>query len=168
MVAIWPAARKVNRFIRLAGSSLAIRGLGFLIGLVFIYAGQAKIRTAAVFADSIASFRLVPDIFNNAVALGLPPFEVLLGVLLIIGWRRRTMAFCALMVSGIFLLALVSAEARGITVECGCFGAASAVSSSELSLWLSVGRDLLLLMATIVLYVDAVGNDLKPTSWKSV
>ena len=132
-----------------------IAGLRVLLGAVFAYAGGIKIQAAADFADAIAGFRLLPPGLSNLLALGLPPFEVLLGGWLIAGWKRRTAAFCALGLCGIFLLALVSAAARGIAVDCGCFGAAPGASlSAGKWLWLSIGRDVVLLAMAGVVYAE--------------
>ncbi len=132
-----------------------IAGLRMLLGAVFAYAGAIKIREAADFADAIAGFRLLPPGLSNLVALGLPPFEILLGAWLIAGWRRRTAAFCALGLCGVFLLALVSAAVRGIAVDCGCFGGAHGGLSEEQRLWFSIGRDVVLLAMAGAVYVES-------------
>ena len=43
---------------------------------IFIYAGIDKIRDPLQFADSIAAFAILPAVFINLLALGLPPFEI--------------------------------------------------------------------------------------------
>ena len=140
-----------------------ITALRILLGAVFAYAGAVKIRGAADFADAIAGFRLLPPGLSNLLALGLPPFEILLGGWLIAGWRRRTAAFCALVLCGLFLLALVSAAARGIAVDCGCFGAVAAGSlSAGMSRWLPIVRDFALLAIAGTVYADGWQNELPP------
>ncbi len=132
-----------------------IAGLRGLLGVVLAYAGIIKIQESAEFADAIAGFRLLPVELSNLLALGLPPFEILLGVWLISGWKRRTAAFCAFILCGVFLLALVSAAVRGIAVDCGCFGPAAGSLSPENRLWLSVGRDVGLLAMAGVVHVES-------------
>lgn len=122
-----------------------------MVGGIFVYAGLAKAGSEAAFADSVASFRLVPNVLIAPLALGLPPFEMLLGAWLIAGCWRRTAALCAALASGVFLAALTSAALRGLTVDCGCFGSGSPAHP----LRLAVGRDVLLLAATVALYADA-------------
>ena len=120
-------------------------------GAVFVFAGCLKLRAPEIFADDIAAFRILPPALDNLLALGLPPFEILLGLLLFTGWRRRTISFCAALTSGIFLIALCSAWVRGLRVDCGCFGS----GGGEPRLWVAVARDLLLFAVTTALYLDA-------------
>ena len=134
----------------------AVPALRVLLGGIFVYAGIVKMGAPGDFAENIAGFRLLPPALVNLLALGLPVFEVLLGGLLVTGWRRRTMGFCALVVGGVFLVALASALARGITVDCGCFGAASGGRSPGMQLWISTGRDVLLMAAAGVVYADGL------------
>jgi len=126
--------------------------LRIALGGVFIYAGATKISNPQAFADSIATFQLLPNQLTNIVALALPPFEVLLGVILIIGWKTRASSIAAAGLSLVFVIALGQAIARGIVVDCGCFG------SGEPSLaktWMSFGRACLLLAASSWLYFRA-------------
>ena len=134
---------------------LVVAGLRIFIGGVFVYAGVEKVRSPAAFADDIAAFRILPSMLVSLFALGLPICEILVGSGLIVGWRRRTAAFCAVLLSGIFLLALGSAGMRGIPVECGCFGSGKSALSPEQQLWLSIGRDLLLIGVAGVVYLHA-------------
>ena len=148
MVPIRVAAREMRR-------QYVIAALRMLLGAVFVYAGMVKIQATADFADSIAGFRLLPPGLSNLLALGLPPFEILLGLWLLVGWQHRTAAFCALILCGVFLLALVSALARGIAVDCGCFGATQNSLLSGQRTWISIGRDLALMAMAAVVYAEA-------------
>lgn len=124
-------------------------GLRLLLGGVFIYAGTLKIISPQPFADSIATFRLLPAPFIDLLALGLPIFEVVVGGLLLFGIRVRAAALGVLMMTGVFALALASALVRGLPVDCGCFGSGAASVTQS---WVSLGRDLLLGAAAWVLY----------------
>ncbi len=133
----------------------AIWGLRVLAGLVFIYAGWLKTQAPQDFADSVAAFQLLPTRLNNLLALGLPPFELAVGSLLLTGWKTRVAAFCGLASCGIFLLALVSAIIRGLPVECGCFGNGPSSIIPALRLPLAIGRDILLGGGVALVYFDA-------------
>lgn len=138
-----------------AAAPVLIRALRVIAGLVFIYAGWSKLQSPQAFADSIATFQLLPARFNNLPALGLPPFEVIVGCSLLTGWKMRVAAFCGLAACGVFLAALASAMIRGLPVECGCFGEAHSPLTPGLRLWLAIGRDLLLGGAVALVYLDA-------------
>lgn len=126
-----------------------------LLGGLFLYAGAVKAGSPQPFADSIASFRLLPASLINPVALGLPPFEILLGLWLVSGWHRRQAAFSTLTLTGIFLFALASALVRGIPVDCGCFGAGGDPLLGSAHTGVAVARDIVLAAAAAFLYVSA-------------
>lgn len=132
--------------------------------LVFGYAGLSKIRSPQPFADSIAAFRLLPASINNLLALGLPPFELLVGLLLLIGWQTRVAAFGGLAATGVFFFALVTALARSLPVECGCFGDTHSSLAPALRLWLGIGRDVFLMGALLIIYLDAKSRKSHPVS----
>jgi len=56
-----------------------------VLGGVLIYAGVLKMLDPLAFADSIYGFQIVPRELISLVALSLPPFEILLGLALILG-----------------------------------------------------------------------------------
>lgn len=95
----------------------------FLAG-VFLYASLDKIARPGEFADLIRDYRIVPGDAVPFMAVVLPWLEAVLGVFLILGaWRPGTLFLVnALLVA--FWLALASAWARGIDVDCGCFSTA--------------------------------------------
>jgi uncharacterized membrane protein YphA (DoxX/SURF4 family) len=111
------------------------------IGVMFIYAGTVKMFGPQLFADSIASFKLLPNAFISLLALGLPPFEIAAGALLLAGSRKRMAGLAILLLCSIFILALGQAAARGLEVDCGCFGSGP---PSLLKTWLAFSRDIFL------------------------
>src|SRR5271168_4190340 len=56
-----------------------------LIALVFLTAAVGKMRHWAVFQGVVANYRLLPDVFVAPVGYCLPPFELLLGAMLLFG-----------------------------------------------------------------------------------
>lgn len=123
----------------------------FLLGAVFIYSGWVKVLNPQAFADSIATFQLLPKELINVLALTLPPFELILGILTVIGQKMRVTSFSILTLTGIFMLALMQALIRDLNIDCGCFG--SNLHPTR-SLWIPIGRDLLFLIGAAWLYCD--------------
>jgi putative oxidoreductase len=123
--------------------------LRVVIGGLFIWAGCLKIGDPQQFADSVASFALLPKQLINLIALGLPPLEVLAGLWLISGWKESPATFALLILTVVFALALGQALVRGLQVDCGCFGAGE---PSVWKTWVSLGRDLLLMAGLSWLY----------------
>jgi uncharacterized membrane protein YphA (DoxX/SURF4 family) len=90
---------------------------------IFIYASIEKIAHPAGFAKAIYNYQILPDVLINLTALVLPWLELLLGLCLLTGvWLPgAVLAVNGLLI--VFLAALVFNLARGIDVNCGCFGA---------------------------------------------
>jgi putative oxidoreductase len=121
-----------------------------VVGVVFIYAGALKIREPLQFADNISSFSILPGFFIVPLALWLPAFEILTGALVAIGLFRQAAALGLVIISAVFLAAISSALARGLTIDCGCFGTSM---PSRQRMWLDLGRDVLLLSGALVAYL---------------
>ncbi|MFZ4779144.1 MAG: MauE/DoxX family redox-associated membrane protein [Terrimicrobiaceae bacterium] len=119
------------------------------LGGLFLYAGAVKIGNPQAFADSIATFKILPDYLINIVALGLPPFEILLGLMLVAGWKTRASSLALSALAFVFCIAFAQAMARGLSVECGCFGSGK---PSPLKTWMSFGRAAMLLLAGAWIY----------------
>lgn len=127
--------------------------LSLLLAAVFIYAGISKFRDPLQFADSIAAFAILPATLINLVALSIPSFEVVCGMLLIWPPTRRVAAFAVVVASGIFFIALSSALLRGLTLDCGCFGIGA---PSRPRMWLELGLDAVFGSASLLIYLRSV------------
>jgi putative oxidoreductase len=119
------------------------------LGAAFVYAGVIKIQDPSEFAINVASFSILPNVLISPMALALPPFEIITGGLLIIGIARRPAALGIALLSVVFLVAVAAALARGLTIDCGCFGTGT---PSRARMWLDLGRDALLLASALIVY----------------
>jgi hypothetical protein len=118
--------------------------LRITVGALFVVAGALKLRDPAAFALEVVNYRLLSSL-APVIAVVLPPMEVVLGAALItapVAWRRAA-ALALLVLLGVFTVAVTLAVARGINVDCGCFGPGAGRVT-----WLTVLRDLALLAAT--------------------
>jgi putative oxidoreductase len=125
---------------------LAIR---IALGAAFVYAGAIKIQDPSELAITVASFKILPNLLISPLALALPPFEIICGALLIVGIWRRPAALGITVLLTIFLIAIAAALARGLTIDCGCFGTGT---PSRAKMWLDIGRDILLLGGALISY----------------
>jgi uncharacterized membrane protein YphA (DoxX/SURF4 family) len=96
--------------------------LRLLVGGVFVTAGILKIMNPAKFALDVANYRLLPHELNNLVAIMLPWIEVTAGILVLLGVWLRAAAGVITGLTVLFLVVIGSALARGLNIECGCFG----------------------------------------------
>jgi len=123
--------------------------IAIVLAGIFIYAGVDKLRDPLQFADSVAAFRILPSVLVTPMALGLPIFEIVTAVMLLAPPSRRIGAFAVTVLTVMFLVALFSALARGLTLDCGCFGAGA---PSRPRMWAESGLDIVLLGSALFLY----------------
>ncbi len=121
----------------------------YVLGVVFIYAGIEKIADPVFFSDSISNYKLLPEAAVNFFAITLPWIEVVAGILLIFGVAVKENAFIINAMLIVFIVAIVISLARGLNIDCGCFGREG---SSELG-WLKVIENLLLFSLGVLLIV---------------
>jgi uncharacterized membrane protein YphA (DoxX/SURF4 family) len=96
------------------------------IAVMFLYAGYEKVRQPWLqFAISVDSFKAVPDTWVEPIARILPWGEILLAVALISSLFARWFALIATLLLTLFLSVGIRAYAKGLQVDCGCFGAGS-------------------------------------------
>lgn len=96
--------------------------LRWIVGGAFVFAGVLKIADPAKFAADVGNYRLVPHEFINLVAILLPWIEVTAGSFLLVGVWVRGAALLIAGMTAFFMLVIVSALARGLNIQCGCFG----------------------------------------------
>jgi uncharacterized membrane protein YphA (DoxX/SURF4 family) len=130
---------------------LVVVALRFALGALFVIAGLLKLRDPAGFAQEIANYQLAPALAPY-LAVVLPTVEVVAGFSLVAApaaWRRAgALAVAGLMV--MFLAATLVVIARGVNIECGCFGTGSGPVG-----WSTVLRDLALLGLAVLLAAPA-------------
>ena len=97
---------------------LAVR---VFLGLLFIFASLDKIQHVDAFATSIANYKLLPSSLVLLSATILPWLELLCGFGMLFGILSRGSAFLAALMLAVFMVALVTALARGLDISCGCF-----------------------------------------------
>ena len=136
----------------------AIIAVSLVLGAVFIYAGIDKIRDPLQFADSIAGFAILPAVLINLLAIGLPPFEVLSGLMLLAPATRRIGALAVVICSAMFFFALLSALLRGLTLDCGCFGVGA---PSRPRMWLELALDVLFFGGAAFIYLRSMERSLR-------
>jgi uncharacterized membrane protein YphA (DoxX/SURF4 family) len=96
--------------------------VAFVIGAVFVYAGATKIVNPLAFANDIAHYRILSWPLGIRLAFYLPWLEIFCGLALIVGRLRTGGTAILLALTVVFIGASIAARARGIDLNCGCFG----------------------------------------------
>lgn len=118
-----------------------------LLGGVFVWAGAVKALDVTAFAGQVAAYQLLPYAWNYAVAAALPYVELLAGVLLLCNLRVKAAALLVVSLNGLFIVVLVSVLARGLNIDCGCFGPDAGTTPLQ-----ALGRDVVLLALAGAIY----------------
>ena len=120
-------------------------------GVIFV-AGALKVTTPYKSAAAMRAYELLPISIANFFGYALPWFEVGLGALLILGVVTRLSAFFAGFLMIIFIFAIASAWARGLSIDCGCFGGGGQVAPGETKYLQEIVRDFGLALLAVYLY----------------
>jgi len=93
-----------------------------LLGLIFLFAGIAKISDPVRFIFTLRQFNLFSEAVIPFMALYLPWLEFILGLFLILGLLYRASAFLLACLNTMFAIAILTVVVRGMEIDCGCFG----------------------------------------------
>ena len=97
-----------------------ILGLRWVLGLVFVTAGVLKLRVGRSFAQSIASYAIVPPFLHGPIARSLPIVELCLGGACMLGVLPIVAGWTACLMLLAFAGAVGWNLARGHQFDCGC------------------------------------------------
>jgi len=127
--------------------------LRVVLGGVLLVAGLLKVGSPGASARAVQAYELLP--FDTAALVGyaLPAVEVIVGALLVAGLFTRVTAGLGGFLMVVFIIGIASAWARGLTIDCGCFGDGGTISAAETQYPQEIARDvgLLLCAAWLVL-----------------
>jgi len=144
------------------------------LGGVLFIAGYLKVSAPDKSQMAVRAYEMLPIAVANTLGLILPFIEVAIGALLILGSLTRVVAALGGFTMVIFIIAISQAWARGLNIDCGCFGGGGAVEPGQTNYLQEILRDtgLALLAAYLIRYpVTKFSVDKKPadsTSQKDV
>jgi uncharacterized membrane protein YphA (DoxX/SURF4 family) len=132
---------------------LAVLVLRVILGGLFAYAGYLKlVQPWQLFAADIAEYQVVPMWAATFIARSLPWFEILLGLMVIVGRLARTSTVLLSAILLVFFSLMVRAKLQGKQIDCGCFGSGEPIS------WKTLLRDGSMLAGALFLTVMAFRN----------
>ena len=93
-----------------------------VVGTVWVVAGVLKLPDPAQNVRAVRAYQLLPEGLVPVVGHGLPVLEILVGGCLLLGLLTRPSAALSAVLLVAFVVGIGSAWARGLSIECGCFG----------------------------------------------
>ncbi len=119
-----------------------------LVGGVWIVAGLLKLPEPAASVRAVRAYQLLPEAIVPAVGYALPIIEVLVGVSLVVGLLVRIGAVLSGVLFVAFIVGISAAWARGLQIDCGCFGGGGYDANATAKYPWEIARDLGLLFAS--------------------
>lgn len=118
---------------------------------VLVVAGALKLPDPAASVRAVRAYDLLPEPVVPAIGHGLPLLEIAVAVLLALGLFTRWAAGAAALLMAAFVAGIASAWARGLTIDCGCFGGGGQVAGSDTQYLPDLARDGALLLLALLL-----------------
>jgi uncharacterized membrane protein YphA (DoxX/SURF4 family) len=109
---------------------------------VLLWSGGAKVTEPQQAVMAVQAYEILPTGLGEFVGYGLPLFELALGIALLLGVATRISAVVAGALMTAFVVGVASAWARGLSIDCGCFGGGGAVPEGEANYLPVLLRDL--------------------------
>jgi uncharacterized membrane protein YphA (DoxX/SURF4 family) len=122
------------------------------LGGVLLVAGYLKYDEIAKSQMAVRAYEMLPVSLANIVGIILPFFEIALGLLLIVGAATRISATLATLLMFVFVIGISQAWARGLSIDCGCFGGGGQVEPGTANYLTPLLRDTGLVALGIYLF----------------
>jgi uncharacterized membrane protein YphA (DoxX/SURF4 family) len=114
-------------------------------------AGLVKLPHPAESVRAVRAYRILPESVVPTVGYVLPLLEVAIAVLLILGLGTRIAGLLSTLLMTAFVIGIASVSARGINIDCGCFGGGGDVAAGDTHYTQEIVRDVCLLLLGLLL-----------------
>ncbi|CAB4538278.1 MAG: DoxX family membrane protein [Actinobacteria bacterium] len=129
-----------------------------ILGVVLLVAGGLKIGNLPKSAMAVRAYELLPVSLANFLGYTLPWIEIGLGLLLIVGVTVKISGALGALTMLAFIIAIAQAWARGLSIDCGCFGGGGAIDPEDTKYLSEIIRDVGLMALGIFLYFYPKGR----------
>ncbi|MEI6307271.1 MAG: MauE/DoxX family redox-associated membrane protein [Actinomycetes bacterium] len=129
-----------------------------VLGGTLLAAGALKVGNLQKSAMAVRAYELLPVSLANFLGYALPWIEIGVGLLLILGVATKTVAVIGAINMLVFIIAIAQAWARGLSIDCGCFGGGGSVDPEDTKYLSEIIRDLGLFALGIYLYLYPKGR----------
>lgn len=122
-----------------------------VVGSVWIWAGAAKVLDPAQSVTAVRAYQILPGSLAQPVGQLLPVVEVVVGAMLVLGLLTRGAAVVSSLLFVAFIIGIASVWARGISIDCGCFGGGGYDPDATSKYPWEIARDAVLLLLSLFL-----------------
>jgi uncharacterized membrane protein YphA (DoxX/SURF4 family) len=130
--------------------ALAVLGR-LLTGGVWLWAGAAKLADPYAAVLAVRAYQLLPGGLADTVGHLLPTLELVVGAALVLGLLTRGAAVVSGLLFVAFIVGIASAWARGLQIDCGCFGGGGFDPHASSKYPWEIARDAALLLVSVLL-----------------
>jgi uncharacterized membrane protein YphA (DoxX/SURF4 family) len=108
-------------------------GVAVRLGLatVWLLAGGSKVGDLAASGRAVNAYQVMPYDVATVIGAALPFVELALGLLLLVGLATRLTAGVSAALLLVFVAGIASAWARGLAIDCGCFGTGGELAAGQ-------------------------------------
>ncbi len=112
-----------------------------ILGGVLLAAGYLKFDELDKSQMAVRAYEMLPISLANFIGIVLPFAEIFMGILLILGAGIRLMGILSALLMLVFVIGISQAWARGLSIDCGCFGGGGKVEPGEANYLTPLLRD---------------------------
>ncbi|MCX6435641.1 MAG: DoxX family protein [Actinobacteria bacterium] len=123
-----------------------------VVGAVLLVAGYLKAFNPSKAKMAVRAYEALPIPVANILGVALPWIEIGAGLLLILGVAVRKTAIFSGFLMLIFIIAIAQAWARGLSIDCGCFGGGGQVDAKDTKYVQEILRDFGLGLMSLYLF----------------
>lgn len=123
-----------------------------ILGGVLLVAGLLKYQHLDKSRMAVRAYEILPISIANFLGILLPFLEIGVGLLLLLGAAIRISSAISGGLMLIFIVGIAQAWARGLSIDCGCFGGGGQVAPGTANYLPEILRDSALAMIAIYLF----------------
>ena len=112
-----------------------------VLGGTLFMAGYLKFDELDKSQMAVRAYEMLPVALANLIGIVLPFAEIFMGILLIVGAGTRLMGILSALLMLVFVIGISQAWARGLSIDCGCFGGGGQVEPGEANYLTPLLRD---------------------------
>jgi uncharacterized membrane protein YphA (DoxX/SURF4 family) len=124
-----------------------------VVGVVDVIAGLSKYSDPAGNVRQVRAFKILPEAVVPTVGHALPTAELIIGTALILGLLTRLFAVIGALFFIAFIIGISAAWARGLEINCGCFGSHGIPANPQRQYAIDIARDIGLLLCCVWLII---------------